>query len=483
MAKEKRTTSNKEMNPTRRIIVISKNYTVTTKVPPSYDGRGSWFAYEDAIDDWCDITELDNDKRGPSLRNRLEGEAAIHERLLDRERLKDPNNGVKYFKSFLRPLFVKGAANGAANVFLYRFQQFMNLHRGSGDMLRWITRFQLSIQRMQEAWNDTYLPILDVNNAEVRAFITGLPAEEQAKITPEEAMERANERLREQHARTIPITANLVALIFVSLSDLTQDQRQVLTSLMAHRNRALADYRLNELREVKTFLVIDEGYLDSHEGYWVEDEEDGAEGFLEADEDAFWVYDDENYTWFQRRFQGRKMKRGFKGRRKGKGKGGKGSGGRRFFKRKKGSNLADDQTDAWQAEGQWQDGKGKTGKKGKGKGKYGKDGGKDGKSGSKDGSAQLADSAQGGTTTATTFFVDHFDPVNFSFMATEEEKTSFIAQPLTPTSMVLDLGCTRAMASRVAAQDLMKFCDHNPDCGIWYHIAETTSQFTFANSE
>ena len=106
-------------------------------------------------------------------------------------------------------------------------------------------------------------------------------------------MERANARLRDQHARTIPITANLVALIFVSLSDLTQDQRQVLTSLMAHRNRVLADYRLNELREVyleiccttktsvdnpllapsghdgrKTFLVIDEGYLDSHEGYW-----------------------------------------------------------------------------------------------------------------------------------------------------------------------------------------------------------------------
>ena len=93
------------------------------------------------------------------------------------------------------------------------------------------------------------------------------------------------------------------------------------------------------------------GYLDSHEGYWVEDEEDGTEGFLEADEDTFWVYDDENYTWFQRRFQGRKMKRGFKGgRRKGKGKGGKGSGGRRFFKKRKGRyNLDHDQTDAWQA--------------------------------------------------------------------------------------------------------------------------------------
>ena len=35
----------------------------------------------------------------------------------------------------------------------------------------------------------------------------------------------------------------------------------------------------------------------------------------------------------------------------------------------------------------------------------------------------------------------------------------------------------------MAAQDLMKFCDDNPNCGIWHTIAETTSQFTFANSE
>ena len=74
---------------------------------------------------------------------------------------------------------------------------------------------------MQEAWND--------NNAKVRAFVAGLPAEEQGGLTNDEAMERASERLRDQHAQTIPITANLVALIFVSLSDLTQDQRQVLT--------------------------------------------------------------------------------------------------------------------------------------------------------------------------------------------------------------------------------------------------------------
>ena len=270
----------------------------------------------------------------------------------------------------------------ADNVFLYRFQQFMNLHRGNGDMLRWITRFQLSIQRMQEAWNGTYLPIVDVNNAEVRAFIRT-----SGRRTSNHHSRRGDGTSQRSAQRTAckddsDDCQSRCAHLRLTLSDLTQDRRQVLTSLMAHRNRVLADYRLNELREVyleifcttktsvdnpllapsghggrKTFLVIDEGYLDNHEGYWVEDEEDGAEGFLEADEDAFWVYDEENYTWFQRRFQGRKMKRGFKGHRKGKGKGGKGSGGKRFFKRKKGrSHLADDQTDAWQAEGQWQDG-------------------------------------------------------------------------------------------------------------------------------
>ena len=74
----------------------------------------------------------------------------------------------------------------------------------------------------------------------------------------------------------------------------------------------------------KSFLVLDEGYLDNSAGFWVEDDEapdeDGAEGFLELDEDTFWVFDDDSAAWFQRRFQGRKMRRG-KGGGKGKGKG------------------------------------------------------------------------------------------------------------------------------------------------------------------
>ena len=43
----------------------------TPKIPPSFDGRSSWFSYEEAIDDWVDITTLDQEKQGPSLKTVL----------------------------------------------------------------------------------------------------------------------------------------------------------------------------------------------------------------------------------------------------------------------------------------------------------------------------------------------------------------------------------------------------------------------------
>jgi len=38
---------------------------VTTKIPPRYDGRTSWFAYEEAVDNWVDVTGLPKEKHGP----------------------------------------------------------------------------------------------------------------------------------------------------------------------------------------------------------------------------------------------------------------------------------------------------------------------------------------------------------------------------------------------------------------------------------
>ena len=228
------------------------------------------------------------------------------------------------------------------------------------------------------------------------------------------------------------------------------------------------------------------------------------------------MLDDDSAAWFQRRFQGRKMRRG-KGGGKRKGKG-KGRGGRRFFKKKKGhSHLTEDQSDAWQAcdwqdqswdeDWSWQEqaeesyaakGKGKKGRKGKGKGKWrGKDHFSNAVS-----ESSVAPTSQPKAIAASTFFTMH----NFSsffeierkeevhddvpqrlteqvYMATPESEMSYLTHALTPTSMVLDLGCTRAMTSWRAAKDLMEFCDQNPDCGLWYRLDQTTSQFTFANSE
>ena len=86
---------------------------VTTKVPPGFDGKPSWFAFEDAIDDWCDITELEAEKWGPALRNRLEGgEASVFKRLLDREELRQPNGrGVEHFKRTQRPTFCERSSD------------------------------------------------------------------------------------------------------------------------------------------------------------------------------------------------------------------------------------------------------------------------------------------------------------------------------------------------------------------------------------
>ena len=60
---------------------------ITVKIPPLFDGSTSWFKYEELIHDWLDLTQLETEKRGPALKNRLIGDAAMYTGLLDRESL------------------------------------------------------------------------------------------------------------------------------------------------------------------------------------------------------------------------------------------------------------------------------------------------------------------------------------------------------------------------------------------------------------
>ena len=48
--------------------------------------------------------------------------------------------------------------------------QFMKHNRGKMDLQRWMTRFQLTANRLIESWMDLF-PDLDLNNPEVIATI------------------------------------------------------------------------------------------------------------------------------------------------------------------------------------------------------------------------------------------------------------------------------------------------------------------------
>ena len=163
---------------------------MSTKVPPAWNGRGSWFAYEELVNDWEDVTVLEKSQRGPALRNRLQEEAVVYKQMLDRTKLKDENEGVEYFLKTLRPEFVKGVHN----VFLYRLFQFMNFRRGRLEISRWIAKYSLMKKRLNDAWMDLNVvvtretPGVDEQLATLRtAMGTDYPS------TPEDQLKELND--------------------------------------------------------------------------------------------------------------------------------------------------------------------------------------------------------------------------------------------------------------------------------------------------
>eukprot|EP00971_Amphidinium_carterae_P172403 3417686-Amphidinium_carterae.1 len=112
-------------------LAAAGQHPVTTKIPPSYNGTTSWFAFEEAVEDWLDITELEEARRGPALKARLEGAAYMYRAVLDT----------------LRPYFIMNKQS----VFLYRFFQILKLHRGGQDINHWITRVEVVLDKAKTA--------------------------------------------------------------------------------------------------------------------------------------------------------------------------------------------------------------------------------------------------------------------------------------------------------------------------------------------
>ena len=127
---------------------------VTTEVPPGYDGSTNWFRYADAVEEWCDLTKVEAKRRGPAVAARLSGRAEIYKERLDRERLRDPETGIEYYLSTLRPFFVKDLQS----VFLYRFFQLLRCNRGQTDHQRWMIKYEIARQKAVDAWLEATTP-------------------------------------------------------------------------------------------------------------------------------------------------------------------------------------------------------------------------------------------------------------------------------------------------------------------------------------
>ena len=155
-------------------------------------------------------------------------------------------------------------------------------------------------------------------------------------------------RARYIHQQRSSLNDNLLTLLFIVASELNENQRFSLTSNLANKSMTIDNYtwdvvlwtdlfcstqtstedpsirKRSEHRGARTYCIIEElGECDGSYGYWAQDDEDGAEGFLDEIEDEFWIFDDEYNCWAARQFKGRRLRRGKLRRAKGRGRGGK----------------------------------------------------------------------------------------------------------------------------------------------------------------
>ena len=324
---------------------------ITSKIPPAYDVTTSWFKHEELIEDWLDLTVLDTSKQGPALKNRLHGNAAKYKPLLALR----AQDGVKYFRDKLGPHFV----NGAYSVFHWRFF-FIRARRGHTEMVDWIGKFDLLLMDM--------LPLSSMTEqqreAQYQADLIQVNAERTAREQP--VLDTTDQETRENwydthvasHGRLFPFGDNLTTLLFIVGSDLNEAKRARLTSSLSVFNITVTAYTLHTVQTVfvelfctpkssmenpslrvsgrgsnasRTFIA--ETYQEDEYRLWAIDESTREQGYIDDDRSCSWTWDDNEYIWQSRKFQGRQVK---KSKGKGKGKGG--------FKRIGNASFGEEQT-------------------------------------------------------------------------------------------------------------------------------------------
>ena len=260
---------------------------MTPKIAPAFDGSMPFYMYEEVVEEWTSLTTLDSRLWATNLRNRLQGEALFAKKLINVDLCKDPNNGVRYFLSELRPLFVKNAEH----MFLWRFMKFFNKKRGSLDITLWIPTWTITFNYLNDSWADMAPTISDTNDQVYLQFITNennrLAVEAQNNFRQRQQLflndpgnpmfadvqtgqpvqpvfvqhvpYDANDRntleiynrdiVRTAHRARFPLNDHLTALIFLVNTELTEAQLQQMNQYLEGRNIHMRNYTLATVQE------------------------------------------------------------------------------------------------------------------------------------------------------------------------------------------------------------------------------------------
>ena len=203
-------------------------------------------------------------------------------------------------------------------------------------------------RRTLDAWMDIQTPA-DPQGLEFLNDLARLNAREanegQPQTPPDVAFGDWRDRRWQRWQETFPLGQHLLALMYLVLSNLSESQRERLASYMATRDLDVPDYTVDILRAAyielvcaprnsladpswrtsrdgqhgnrRTFIVDAHGECEGYQGYWVYDEQNFEEGFVEEFEHTFWAYDDNKDCFLVRRNFRFKMRRPTKGKGKG----------------------------------------------------------------------------------------------------------------------------------------------------------------------
>ena len=267
------------------------------KVPPYFDGRKSWFTFEDELDDWVELTEEPAEKQAILVKQRLIDDAEYWKPLLENNKLKT-KNGVRYLKDTLRPHYVKGANL----LFIWRFLTLINLRRPSKmEMLQWIPRVQTKKKRTLDAWmncaalcdekdDEAYLKYVETENlkrtpsgtasagartgeptpaesaaAKAKSGVpakaassSGVPASPASAEEPDvkcllaehdDTLELYNDFLKAAQRKKFPLSENVMALLFLVSADLNEQQRERLISTLTLQGVTIENYTTTKLED------------------------------------------------------------------------------------------------------------------------------------------------------------------------------------------------------------------------------------------